>query len=92
VNLTVTGTPERFAPALAEAMDFVIATGLRHDHDLTMKPPGNVLHSRVNDIRTHRSAARRLRPHDGERSDQRDSGRARPAGRRDPAGPEIGTP
>ncbi len=86
MNVTVTGTPERFAPALADAMDFVIATG--QHHDLTMKPHGAVLHSLAADIRTHRASPRRLRTRDAA---QPDAGPAGPAGRYRPAGPEIGT-
>lgn len=85
-NLTVTGTPEGFGPALADAMDHVIATGLRHDLTISRETGVDGL---AGDVRTYRASPRRLRARDAA---PLEPGVAGPVGHHRPAGPQIGTP
>ncbi|MPV35922.1 hypothetical protein [Georgenia subflava] len=88
MNLTVTGRPNQFAPALADRMDHLINTGRRHGLTLTTRVRGTGLAVSIDDLRGHQPTIRRLRRHDAAGAE----GLGRNRSPRDLAGPSIEQP
>lgn len=60
MNLTVTGQPARLAPVLADRMDYLIYSGLRHDLARNPRVTGSGPVLNVHDVRALRVTVRRL--------------------------------